>query len=138
MEDLLYSLHQVGKEAAPEALFGYANYPTEYLDTSCFDFDCFNVFLENEFAYRRYLAQLQVDTGDRPGSERIRLDSASQGEQRQAEVLEWQLQGAMEHGVAGTCVFSWTDEWWVGGKKVEGWHFGLTREDRGPRRPSVW
>jgi O-antigen biosynthesis protein len=135
VEDLLCSLHEAGKEVAPEALFGYANYPTtEYLDTSCFDFDCFNVFLENEFAYRRYLAQLQVDTGARPlVLSELGLDSASQGEQRQAEVLEWQLRGAMEHGVAGTCAFSWTDEWWVGGKKVEGWNFGLTREDRGPK-----
>jgi hypothetical protein len=39
----------------------------------------------------------------------------------------------MKHGLAGTCVFSWTDEWWVGGKKVEGWNFGLTREDRAPK-----
>jgi hypothetical protein len=82
VEDLLNSLHKAGKEVAPEALFGYANYPTtEYLDTSCFDFDCFNVFLENEFAYRRYLAQLQVDTGDRPlVLSELGLDSASQGE----------------------------------------------------------
>src|SRR5206468_3683263 len=38
-----------------------------------------------------------------------------------------------ERGVAGTCVFSWTDEWWVGDGPVEGWHFGLTRADRSPR-----
>jgi GT2 family glycosyltransferase len=132
VEDLLCGLYEAGKEVAPEALFSYANYPTtEYLDTSCFDFDCFNVFLENEFAYRRYLAQLQVDTGDRPlVLTELGLDSASQGERRQAEVLEWQLRGAMEHGLAGTCVFSWTDEWWVGGQKLEGWSFGLNRENR--------
>jgi glycosyltransferase involved in cell wall biosynthesis len=35
--------------------------------------------------------------------------------------------------VAGTCVFSWTDEWWVGDAAVEGWHFGLTRADRSPK-----
>jgi cellulose synthase/poly-beta-1,6-N-acetylglucosamine synthase-like glycosyltransferase len=35
--------------------------------------------------------------------------------------------------VAGACVFSWTDEWWVGDNAVEGWRFGLTREDRSPR-----
>ena len=67
VEELLRSLFETGKDTAPEALFSYANYPTtQYLDTSCFDFDCFNVFLENESAYRRYLAQLQVSTGDRP------------------------------------------------------------------------
>jgi GT2 family glycosyltransferase len=35
--------------------------------------------------------------------------------------------------VAGTCLFSWSDEWWVGDAAVEGWHFGLTRADRSPR-----
>jgi hypothetical protein len=135
VEELLRGLHDVGKEAAPEALFSYANYPTtEYLDTSYFDFECFNVFLEDEPAYRRYLAQLQIDAGDRPlVLTELGLDSASHGEWRQAEVLEWQLGGAMESGLAGTCVFSWTDEWWVGGNKVEGWNFGLTREDREPK-----
>ena len=135
VEGLLRSLYEAGKEAAPNALFSYANYPTtEYLDTSCFDFDCFNVFLEDELAYRRYLAQLQIDTADRPLIlTELGLDSASHGERRQAEVLEWQLRGAMEYGLAGTCVFSWTDEWWVGGHKVEGWSFGLTQENRQPK-----
>jgi GT2 family glycosyltransferase len=134
-EDLLRSLYEAGKEADSDALISYANYPTtEYLDTSCFDFECFNVFLENESAYRRYLAQLQIDTDDRPLIlTELGLDSASHGEQRQAEVLEWQLRGAMEYGLAGTCVFAWTDEWWVEGEKVEGWCFGLTRENREPK-----
>lgn len=134
-ERLLRSLYDSGKEAAPEALFGYANYPTtEYLDTSCFDFECFNVFLEDEAAYRRYLAQLQADCGDRPLIlTEMGLDSASQGEQRQAEVLDWQLQAAAEQGLAGTCVFSWTDEWWVKEERVSNWKFGLTREGREPK-----
>jgi O-antigen biosynthesis protein len=103
VEGLLRSLYEAGKEAAPNALFSYANYPTtEYLDTSCFDFDCFNVFLEDELAYRRYLAQLQIDTADRPLIlTELGLDSASHGERRQAEVLEWQLRGAMEYGRHG-------------------------------------
>jgi glycosyltransferase involved in cell wall biosynthesis len=134
VEDLLRSLYEAGKDAAPEALLSYANYPTtQYLDTAYFDFDCFNVFLEDESAYRRYLAQLQVATGDRPLLlTELGLDAGA-GEDRQAASLEWQLRGAMELGLAGTCVFSWTDEWWVGGHKVEGWHFGLTREDREPK-----
>jgi O-antigen biosynthesis protein len=135
VERLLRELHETGKEAAPEALFSYANYPTtEYLDTGFFDFDCFNVFLEDEVAYRRYLAQLQIDAGDRPlVLTELGLDSGSHGEGRQAEVLDWQLRAAAEHGLAGTCVFSWTDEWWVRGEKVGGWSFGLTREDRSPK-----
>ena len=115
IEELLRSLYETGKAVAPEALFSYANYPTtQYLDTSYFDFECFNVFLENESAYRRYLAQLQVSTGDRPLLlTELGLDSGG-GEHRQADSLDWQLRGAMELGLAGTCVFSWTDEWWVG------------------------
>jgi glycosyltransferase involved in cell wall biosynthesis len=133
-EDLLRSLCETGKDAAPQALFSYANYPTtQYLDTSYFDFDCFNVFLENESAYRRYLAQLQVSTGDRPLLlTELGLHSGG-GERRQADSLEWQVRGAMELGLAGTCVFSWTDDWWVGGHKVEGWNFGVTRENREPK-----
>ena len=51
VDDLLRSLFETDKDAAPKALFSYANYPsTQYLDTSCFD--CFNVFLENESAYQ--------------------------------------------------------------------------------------
>ncbi|MGH3146372.1 MAG: glycosyltransferase [Rubrobacter sp.] len=135
VEGLLRGLYEAGKAAAPDALFSYANYPTtEYLDTSYFDFDCFNVFLEDESAYRRYLAQLQIDAGDRPLIlTELGLDSASNGEWRQAEVLDWQLRGAVEYGLAGACVFSWTDDWWVGGNKVEGWGFGLTSEEREPK-----
>ena len=39
------------------------------------------------------------------------------------------------NAVALACafVFSWTDDWWVGGKPISGWHFGLTCADRSPR-----
>jgi cellulose synthase/poly-beta-1,6-N-acetylglucosamine synthase-like glycosyltransferase len=134
IEALLRSLYETGKEEAPDALFSYANYPTtQYLDTSFFDFDCFNVFLEDESAYRRYLAQLQVSVGDRPLIlTEMGLDSGA-GEDLQAASLDWQLRTATELGLAGTCIFSWTDDWWVGDYKVEGWYFGVTREHREPK-----
>jgi glycosyltransferase involved in cell wall biosynthesis len=47
--------------------------------------------------------------------------------------LRWQLDTALERGVAGTCIFSWTDDWCVAGVPVEGWHFGLTDRDRRER-----
>ena len=40
VEDLLWNLYETGKDAAPDALFSYADYPTtHYLDASSFDSD---------------------------------------------------------------------------------------------------
>ena len=120
----------------PAALVTYANYPTaEYLPLDGLDFLTFNVFLERQHDLRRYLTRLHHLAGDRPlvlGE--IGLDAGTaRTASAQAERLDWQLETAIERGVAGTCVFSWTDEWWVGDAAVEGWHFGLTRADRSPR-----
>jgi len=96
----------------------------------------FNVFLEDPQAYRRYLTKLLHLAGDRPlvlGETGIDAGSTPSGERRQAETIDWQLEVAAERGLAGTAVFSWTDEWWVGDAAVDGWQFGLTRSDRSPR-----
>ena len=63
----------------------------------------------------------------------LHADATADGEAHQADLLDWQLETALERGVAGTCVFSWTDEWWVGDAAVEGWQFGLTAADRTPK-----
>ncbi|MGH2810010.1 MAG: glycosyltransferase, partial [Actinomycetota bacterium] len=131
---VISELVEVVREEDPEQLVSYANYPTaEYLELSDLDFLTFNVFLEDPHDFRKYLARLHHMAGDRPlVMGELGLD-ASQCEQRQAELIRDQLQVAMERGVAGSCVFSWTDEWAVGGKPVDGWRFGLTRADRSPR-----
>jgi cellulose synthase/poly-beta-1,6-N-acetylglucosamine synthase-like glycosyltransferase len=133
----LNELVEVVREEDPARLVTYANYPTaEYLPLEAIDFLMFNVFLERREDFRRYLTKLQHLAGDRPlvlGELGIPAGEDPDGEQHQAEVLDWQLQTAIERGVAGTCVFSWTDEWWVGGETVRGWNFGLTREDRSAR-----
>src|SRR5436190_9922250 len=135
--DTLNELVDVVREEDPRRLVTYANYPTaEYLPLPTIDFLMFNVFLERREDFRRYLTKLHHLAGDRPlvlGEVGIPAGEQEDGEERQAEALDWQLQTAMERGVAGTCVFSWTDEWWVGGQPVSGWNFGLTREDRSPR-----
>jgi O-antigen biosynthesis protein len=132
---LIADLADVVRQEDPDRLVTYANYPTtEYMDLSCLDFLTFNVFLEDTEDFRRYLNRLHQLAGDRPlvlGE--VGLDSGIDGEDQQAELVTAQLQAARERGVAGTCVFSWTDEWAVAGEPVEGWHFGLTREDRSPK-----
>ena len=131
---LLGDLVDIVHEADPEIPVSYANFPTaEYLPLPDLDFLTFNVFLERRSDFRAYLTRLHHLAGDRPlvlGE--IGLD-AGPSEERQAEVLEWQLSTALERGVAGTCVFSWTDEWAVADRPVEGWSFGVTDADRAPR-----
>ncbi|HEX2179462.1 MAG TPA: glycosyltransferase, partial [Actinomycetota bacterium] len=131
---LIAELAEVVREEDPGRLVTYANYPTtEYLDLSTLDFLTFNVFLEDREDFRRYVNRLSTLAGDRPlvlGE--IGFDSGG-GARLQAELIGSQLEVALERGVAGTCIFSWTDEWGVAGRPVEGWHFGLTRQDRTPK-----
>jgi O-antigen biosynthesis protein len=130
-------LVEIVRDEEPEQLVTYANYPTaEYLPLESLDFLMFNVFLERRGDFRRYLTRLHHLAGDRPlvlGELGISAGESADGESQQADTLDWQLETAIERGVAGTCVFSWTDDWWVGGKPVTGWRFGLTRPDRSPR-----
>jgi len=134
---LLVELSTLIHEIDPDQLVTYANYPTaEYLHGEESDFVTFNVFLETRSAFHRYLTKLQHAASGRPlvmGEVGLDAGSGRAGERKQAEVLDWQLEVAMERGVAGCCIFSWTDAWVVGGKPVEDWHFGLTRRNRSPR-----
>jgi glycosyltransferase involved in cell wall biosynthesis len=131
---LIADLAECVHEADAEMPVTYANYPTaEYLPLPSLDFVTFNVFLENRPDFRSYLTRLHHLASDRPlvlGE--VGLDAGA-GEDHQAETLDWQLSTAVERGVAGTCIFSWTDDWAVADKTVEGWSFGLTTADRVPR-----
>ncbi len=132
----LRRLASVIREEDPDALITYANYPTtEYLPTDLLDFATYNVFLDRATDLRLYLMRLMNQVGDVPlvVGELGRHCSDGDDELLSAPWLEAQLAATAEAGVAGTCIFSWTDEWAVGGRPVEGWRFGLTREDRSPR-----
>jgi GT2 family glycosyltransferase len=135
VERYLERLCRAVKEADPAALVTYANYPsTEYLHLPFLDFLCFNVFLESADRLAAYLARLQTLAGDRPlVMGELGLDSRRHGDQRQAEVLDWQLRTAFDAGCAGAFVYSWTDDWHRGGEDVYDWGFGLTRRDREPK-----
>ena len=137
VERTLAELTTVAREIDPTMLVTYGNYPTtEYLRLDTLDFLSFNVFLERPNDLRRYLTRLHHLAGDRPlvlGEIGLDAGTGSAGADRQAAALDWQLETALEQGVAGTNVFSWTDEWAVGGTPVTDWHFGLTTADRAPR-----
>ncbi len=132
VERFLAELRDVSKQADPEGLVTYANYPsTEYLDLSFLDFATFNVYLHEPEAFRRYLLRLQNLVGDRPlllGE--IGMDTLRHGEEEQAAFLAGHLREATLMGLAGAFVFSWTDDWHTGGYPIEDWAFGLTRADR--------
>ena len=135
VERYLERLVRAAKEVDPAGLVTYANYPsTEYLDLSFVDFLSFNVFLESPDRLAAYLARLQTLSGDRPlVMGELGLDALRHGDDRQAEVLDWQVRTAFAAGCAGAFVYSWTDDWHRGGEDVYDWGFGLTRRDRTPK-----
>lgn len=132
VEDVLSELVAEVHAGDPSVLATYANFPTtEYLQVEGQDLACFNVFLESPETFRSYVKRLQVVSGDVPLLlTELGFASEVHGEGAQAAALDWQLEIAEECGVAGACVFAWTDEWAVAGEPVEGWGFGITDADR--------
>src|SRR4030095_5303742 len=67
VERFLEELADEARQAAPESLVSYANFPmTEYLELGFLDFASFNVYLHREGDLLRYLARLQNLAGFRP------------------------------------------------------------------------
>ncbi len=128
----LKELYTMVKGIAPGALVSYANFPsTEYLDLDFLDFISFNVYLHRENDFRRYLSRLQNLAESKPlVLTEFGIDSMREGVEHQSEILAWQVRAAFEGGVAGTCVFAWTDDWFTGGFQVEDWAFGLVDSER--------
>src|SRR5262245_22441179 len=135
VERFLASLADVAKQADPAGLVTYASYPpTEYLDLSFLDFVTFNVYLHDPETFRRYLFRLQNLVGDKPlllGE--LGMDTVRHGDQAQADFLARHLTELRPMGLAGSFVFSWTDDWHTGGAQISDWAFGITRADRSPK-----
>ena len=123
------------RQEHPGALVSYANFPsTEYLTVDFTDFLCFNIYLHEETAFRRYIARLHNLAVDKPlVLTEFGIDSMRNGADEQARILGWQVRAAFGSGVAGTFVFAWTDEWFTGGHAIEDWAFGLVDRDRQPK-----
>ena len=139
VERVLAAAAEAVREEDDQLLVTYGTYPsTEYLATPTLDFVTCNVFLEQSDDFSAYVARLQHVAGDRPlvlGEIGLHVNTRAD-EGRQAALIEDQLRIAVERGAAGTCIFSWTDEWSVGGDPVTDWRFGLTDSARKPR-PSL-
>jgi GT2 family glycosyltransferase len=135
VQETLASLVATVHEGGSHLLATYTSYPTtEYLRADGQDFASFNVFLESPDDFEAYLRHLQVVAGDLPlVITETGLASDIHGVEAQAEVLAWQLRIVEETGCAGATIFSWTDEWAVGGRPVEAWGFGVTDTARRPR-----
>jgi O-antigen biosynthesis protein len=120
-------------------LYTFASFPpTEYLSSACADFVCFNVYLHHSSSLRRYLARLQTLAGAKPlvlGE--FGFDSIREGEPHKRELLAGQLEACCRGGLAGTVVYSFTDDWYRGGQQIEDWAFGLTTRERQPK-PSFY
>ena len=99
------------------------------------DFLSLNVYLERRLDFERYLARLQNIADEKPlilGE--FGLDTLRNGEDRQAEILDWHLDVVVQGGATGTIFFAWTDEWFTGGHEITDWKFGLVTEDRRPKK----
>lgn len=136
VEQFLDELAAAARRINPDCLCTFANFPpTEFLRPQAMDFTCFNVYLHEQKPFRNYLARLQMIADTKPlvlGE--FGIDSIREGEQRQAEILGWSIELACRAGLAGTVVFSFTDEWHRDGASVEDWKMGLTTADRTPRQ----
>ena len=120
------------KSVDPGCLCTFTSFPpTEYLQPQGIDFVCFNVYLHQRPSFEGYLARLQTLADAKPlvlGE--FGMDSIREGEAHKSEFLSWQIEGACRAGLAGTIVFSFTDDWWRGGLQIDDWAFGLTTRDR--------
>lgn len=130
-------LIEVAKSVDAERLCTFTSFPsTEFLRADRADFVCFNVYLHHRKSYESYLARLQMLAASKPlvlGE--FGLDSFREGEEQKAATLRWQIESAFRNGLAGTVLFSFTDDWFRGGYQIEDWAFGITTRDR-VRKPS--
>jgi GT2 family glycosyltransferase len=135
VECFLAELADVCRQADPTGLVSYANYPpTEYFELSFLDFVTFNVYLHDCQTFRRYLYRLQNLVGEKPlvlGE--LGMDTIRHGEEEQAQFLAGHIREALLMGMAGTFIFSWTDDWHTSGHPIQDWAFGITRSDRSPK-----
>jgi GT2 family glycosyltransferase len=132
VQQFVDELIDVVKQEAPECLATFVNFPTtEFLSSSRCDFHCFNVYIHDPVQLGAYFDRLHHIAGERPlvlGEHGI--DSQRHGEDMQRELLTGQQWQVGHRGLAGSVVFSYTDDWYTGGQQIEDWKFGVTTRNR--------
>jgi glycosyltransferase involved in cell wall biosynthesis len=135
VERFVEELVEIARDEDPDGLVTFANFPsTEYLHPRTVDFYTWNVYLHKRDRFRAYLQRLQNQSDEKPlllGE--YGIDSIRNGDEGQAELLDMHLEEVFGCGLVGTCVFSYTDEWFTGGHPISDWAFGLVRADRTPK-----
>jgi GT2 family glycosyltransferase len=136
ISEFIEDLVQIVKSIDPACLCTFGNYPpTEYLRAKNVDFLCYNVYLHNPKPFENYLSRLQMIADSKPlilGE--FGIDSLREGEELKCEILSWQIELAFRGGLAGSIIFSFTDDWFKEGGQVTDWAFGVTYADRKPKR----
>ena len=131
----MHHLLDAARQHAPQCLLTFTNYPsTEFLLPGPLDFFCFNVYLEDPQrlgAVPRPPASLGRHRAARARRARDRFDPPRR--RRPGAVGPRQLRRVFDHGLAGSFVFSFTDDWFAGGVTVRDWAFGLTDHRRGEK-----
>jgi O-antigen biosynthesis protein len=132
VENFIDELIAVAKDTDAGCLCTFANYPpTEFLHARSTDFVSFNVYLHQRKSFENYLYRLQTLAEDKPlVVTEFGVDSIREGESAKAEMLTWQIESAFRAGLAGTILFSFTDDWVVAGKPIDDWAMGLTTAKR--------
>ncbi len=136
VEQFIDELIDIAKQEAPDCPTTFVNFPTTefLLPTQC-DFHCFNVYLHDAETLGGYLDRLQHLAGNLPlvlGE--FGIDSLRNGEAGQAQLIEAHINEVFRHGLCGSFVFAYTDDWFTGGHQIEDWAFGVTRRDRSEKQ----
>ncbi len=135
VERFIDELVDVARQEDADTLLTFTSFPpTEYLHPRSVDFYTLNVYLHRREKFRAYLQRLQNQADEKPfvlGE--YGIDSLRNGEEEQADLVGMHLEEVFRCGLAGTCVFSYTDEWFTGGHPITDWAFGLVRRDRSPK-----
>src|SRR5262245_34414602 len=135
VERYLDELVDLAKQHDPEGLVTFASYPpTEYLHPQTVDFYTMNVYLHSRDKLRGYLQRLQNQSDEKPlilGE--YGIDTLREGEEEQAKLLAMHIEEVFRGGLAGSCIFSYTDEWHTNNCDITDWAFGLVRRDRTPK-----